>query len=244
MKTAEENIFEALEQGSWLEVFADDCTDDWRKQWALDGKKTSIYHNEKGMEIQAGPVHLEDASHAVLWTQQSFSGDIRIEYDYTRLDNISRGVNILYIQATGSGNGERVKDIHQWAHLREVPAMKEYFNHMNLYHISYAAHEPQANHVKDDYIRARRYVPQSSGLEGTDLEPDTFSTNLFAEGEVHHFTVIKRGNQLAMRIVNDSQTATFAWSNEGLPPIEEGCIGFRHMHQRMARYANIKIYTT
>ena len=51
---------------------------------------------------QAGPVPRENASHAVLWTKQSFAGDVKIEYEYTRTDDANQYVNILYIQATGS----------------------------------------------------------------------------------------------------------------------------------------------
>ena len=88
----------------------------------------------------------------VLWTKQSFKGDLKIEYDYTRLDNETRCVNILYIQATGSGEEPYVKDITEWNELRRVPAMKMYFDHMHAYHISYAA-------WRGDYIRGRRYLP-------------------------------------------------------------------------------------
>jgi hypothetical protein len=51
----------------------------------------------------------------VLWTKRSFAGDVRIEYDFTRLDTALEhtSVCILYIQATGVGNGEFARDIFE-----------------------------------------------------------------------------------------------------------------------------------
>ena len=77
----------------------------------------------------------------MLWTKQSFEGDIRIEYDYTRLDSMtaSTAVNILYIQATGLGTLESPTDIILSTKRREVPWMKSYFLHMNALHISFSS---------------------------------------------------------------------------------------------------------
>ena len=45
--------------------------------------------------------------------------------------------------------------------------MSMYFNHMNTYHISYAAYGNTDEPDKHDYIRARRYMPESgNGLKG------------------------------------------------------------------------------
>jgi hypothetical protein len=123
----------------WKQVFNDPCTGDWKKQWFLDGEVGKVTTGPDGMTLTAGPEFKNDAHHMVLWTKQSFEGDLKIEYDYTRLDNENRCVTILYIQATGSGKGAFAKDITKWNELRKVPAMRTYFNHMNTYHISYAA---------------------------------------------------------------------------------------------------------
>ncbi|MEG1686196.1 MAG: hypothetical protein RR319_09695, partial [Bacteroides sp.] len=72
-----------------------------------------------------------DADHTVLWTKQSFDGSLRIEYDYTRLDTINKFVTILYLFAEGSGIGSYSQDISTWDTLRRIPAMNEYFDHMN-----------------------------------------------------------------------------------------------------------------
>jgi hypothetical protein len=85
--------------------FSDPCTEDWEDNWFLDGNIATVENTENGMNFKAGPVNRNDAHHAVLWTKESFSGDVKIEYNYTRTDSQTVNVNILYIQATGTGKG-------------------------------------------------------------------------------------------------------------------------------------------
>jgi hypothetical protein len=176
----------------------------------------------------------------VLWTKDSFKGDLKIEYDYTRLDFEIRCVNILYIQATGSGKKPYSKDITEWNELRRVPAMKMYFDHMNTYHISYSAF-PNEGDDRQSYIRGRRYMPNKTGLKGTDLVPDYYPKGLFDPGVVHKITVIKKDRDLYMRIENYEQTYYCHMSNPYLPIITEGRIGLRQMFTRSARYKNFQI---
>jgi len=85
----------------WNLVFKDKCTKDWTKKWTLDGLIATVENSRKGMHFSAGPEAFNEAHHAVMWTKESFSGDIKIEYDYTRTDEATSRVTILYIQATG-----------------------------------------------------------------------------------------------------------------------------------------------
>jgi uncharacterized protein DUF1961 len=232
--------FAQLVAADWLEVLNDPGTKNWRKHWFLDGEIGTVTNTPKGMELRAGPEFKNDAHHMVLWTKDEFEGDLKIEYEYTRLDSATRCVTILYVQATGSGAGPYSEDILDWAELRKVPSMKTYFNHMNTYHISYAAY-PNANDETEDYIRARRYIPEAKGLKGTDLMPDYFRTGLFAPGVPHKITVIKHGQELFMLVRNDEKQMLCHWKNEAFPPIVEGRIGLRHMYTRSARYRDFRV---
>jgi hypothetical protein len=175
-------------------------------------------------------------------TNASFEGDVKIEYDYTRTDLEIRNVNILYIQATGSGEGPYAKDITEWNELRRVPAMKMYFNHMNTFHISYAAFPMVNDDPENDYIRGRRYVPKlGNGLSGTELSPGYYPDGLFLPGVEHHITVIKTGREILMRIENGEQEYVCRMSNPDLPAVTEGRIGLRHMFTRSARYRDFRI---
>ncbi|MEM1165334.1 MAG: DUF1961 family protein [Planctomycetota bacterium] len=227
----------------WNEVFFDDGTTDWRQHWFLDGDKARVSNDEAGMALRAGPIFGEDASHAVLWTNQSFAGDIKIEYEYTRLDDATKAVNIIYVLATGTGNDPYTEDLLDWAHLRRVPAMRLYFRNVNTYHISYAAFG-LTDDDQPDYVRARRYMPDlGRGLRGTALEPDTWDTGLFEPGVPHRITVVKSANDLFMHVRNPTDEQLFAWKTDTFPDITEGRVGLRHMYTRASRYKDFRVST-
>ena len=230
--------FETVVAGAeWAEAFSDSCTKDWKAKWFLDGEVGSVTNSPEGMTLTAGPEFKNDAHHMVLWTKDTFEGDLKIEYEYTRLDEATNCVTILYVQATGSGERPYAKDITKWSELRKVPAMKTYYNHMNTYHISYAANPG----TKKAYIRGRRYMPERQGLKGTQLKPDYSTPELFATGVKHHITVIKKDRDLSMRVENPDQVVYCHMTNPDLPVITAGRIGLRHMFTRSARYANFRV---
>ena len=234
--------FDAINSAHWQEVFSDSCTGNWKDFWTLDGLKATVTNSVAGMDFSAGAEWGNDESHAVIWTRRSFSGDIRVAFEYTRLDHAARGVNILYLLATGSGTEPYQKDIAAWSDLRQVSAMKTYFNHMNLYHISFAAYGNTNGDPASDYIRARRYLPETNrGLDGTDLPPDNFSTGFFQPGVPHAITVIRKGGELFMLVRAEGREMLYRWKTDAFPPIEEGRIGIRHMSTRSARYRHVRI---
>ncbi|MBT8051075.1 MAG: YesU family protein [Gammaproteobacteria bacterium] len=235
--------FERLNAQDWQELFFDSGTNDWRDRWFLDGLKATVSNGEAGMNFSAGPVPRENASHAVLWTQQSFLGDLKIEYEYTRTDEANQYVNILYIQATGSGEEGKAPDIAEWADQRTVPAMSAYWGNMHTYHISYAAYGREPVTDDYDYIRARRYRPDIMPKKnGPIFEPDVFErTGLFAPGVPHRITVIKQADELFMMIRNADKEYLAHWDTTGQPPVIEGRIGLRHMYTRSARYRDFRV---
>lgn len=233
--------FNQANDAQWVQVFADDCTGDWNDKWFLDGEIASVENSTDGMKLAAGPQFLNDAHHMVLWTKQEFSGDIKIEFNYTKLDFETRCVSILYFHATGSGDGPYAKDITKWNELRRIPAMKMYFNHMNLYHISFAAF-PNFGAEREQYIRGRRYIPSGAGLKNTDLIPDYFPQDFFEPGVKHHITVIKRSKEIFMRVENPAQTLVCKMSNPDLPDTNEGRIGLRQMYMRTALFSDVRVY--
>lgn len=237
------NEFERLSNAKGRLAFQDTCTGDWRDKWTLDGLKAQITHTDRGMQFAAGPTAGGETCHAVLWTKDVFAGDLKIEYDYTRLDTADKFVNILYVQATGSGKEPYKKDIAEWAELRSVAAMRLYFDHMNLYHLSYAAFGNQGGAPEADYIRLRRYMPETgNGLKGTELSPDHFGTGLFKTGVPHRITVIKRASEIFMHIRNDERDLLCHWQNDTLPPVGDGRIGLRHMCTRVSLYRDFSVY--
>lgn len=228
----------------WQTQMTDSCTEDWQKQWFLDGKKATIENTPEGMIYTAGPVNKENASHAVLWTKKSFEGNIKIEFDYMRLDDVFCNVNLLYILATGIGEGPYDKDISKWSELREEPAMGIYLRQMNLYHISYAAIREKNPPGKQHYVRARYYpITLSDEHHGTDFKPDYWNPGVFLTGKAYHVTAIKTEKYLFFHVVGDGEDKLFSWDHTRFPLINEGRVGIRHMAMRSSRYANVDIAT-
>jgi hypothetical protein len=93
----DEAAFTAALNGEWEAVFFDDCTGNYRDKWFLDGEIAAVRNRFDGMQLSAGPQPQNNAHHMVLWTQEEFSGDLKIEFEYTRTDFEAICVNILYI---------------------------------------------------------------------------------------------------------------------------------------------------
>lgn len=239
----EDATFTALMQQEWRDQFADDGTNDWTEKWFVDGLRADIRNTPDGMVFAAGPAPYDNGSHAVLWTKADFAGDIRIEFDYTRLDTITQFVNIIYIQATGKQAGPFTEDIADWSTLREVPSMNCYFDNMELLHISYAAFENKDD-KDEDYVRARRYPTRPDRqFNETDIPPDNFQTGLFRPGVTYRFTAIKTDEDLLFEVKNDNVRRLFHWPLGDVEPLAHGRVGIRHMWTRCSRYANIRIAT-
>jgi peptidoglycan/xylan/chitin deacetylase (PgdA/CDA1 family) len=231
----------AAAANEWETTFHDCGTKDWTENWFLDGKIAAVENTPYGMELRAGPRFGVNSHHMVLWTKDVFKGDLKIEFDYTRLDFAKRAVNIIYIQAQGSGPAPYESDIRAWRHLREAPTMSQYFNHMETYHVSFAAFANTWDD-NDGYLRGRRYVGRDQGLRGTELDPEYLvPESLFEPGVPHHISIIKRNRDLYLRIKREGLTYDAHFQNEPFGPILSGRIGLRHMFSRSARYQDISI---
>ena len=229
---------------SWQLQMSDPGTKNWQTHWFLDGELATVENSDKGMNFSAGSVNRDDAHHAVLWTKDSFSGDLKIEYDYTRTDDQVINVTILYIQATGIGEGQFDRDITKWRDYRKVPTMRKYYDNMNAIHISYAAFPMVNSDPENDYIRVRRYpATEKIKFEDTEVPPAFFKTGLFRPGVTYHLRWIKTANRLSLEVSGPEETQRYEWDLGAFPLITEGRIGLRHMFTRSARYRNFNVYT-
>lgn len=225
----------------WRQVFKDPATRNWQRKWFLDGLRATVINTPEGMVFSGGPQERDDACHGVLWTKQSFSGDLKVTYTYTRTDTRTRWVNILYLYATGAGNNP--VDITIWNHERIIPSMRTYFNRMNALHVSYATSGSENDKPADDYVRARRYpVPEGGRFPDTALTPDYSMTDLFKPGLPYQITVIAVADHLYFRVKGDGKERLFDWSIPEDLALREGRIGLRQMYTRSARYGNFKVW--
>ena len=241
-----------LEAHAWKEVFFDEGVGDaktgrwqdglWQKKWFLDGEIANVDNEKGGMHVHAGPRWKSQDHHMVLWTHQEFTGNLKIEYEFTRTDMEDIGsVILIYIQATGEGNEGFDKDITKWNDFRKIPYMKTYFQNMRLYHISYCTGSPFIPGNPADYVRARRYVPETNTLGGTALPQEYGDTGLWLPGETYQMTILKNDFEIVMKVDGAGKVSYFYFKNEQSPAITHGRIGLRHMYTRSARYKNFRV---
>jgi hypothetical protein len=225
-----EQRLQVLLQSPWQQVFSDPGTGDWRACWFLDGEKAQVSNSPEGLTLDASD------GYAVLWTEASFAGDLRLEYDFRRLDSLNEGVNIVYLQATGDGQEGHDANIKLWSAQRKQAAMRSYFQNMHTYHISYAAYP-------GDYLRGRRYLPLANqGLKGTELTGEIQPTGLFDDQRWIHVTILKQSKELLVRFVHPEKTVTCHMGNPDKPGIDRGRVGMRLMPGRRSQFKNLRIY--
>jgi hypothetical protein len=231
----------------WILQFEDLGEVPWQDNWFLDGRSAQVTNTQKGIRMIAGPEPKNDAHHAVLWTKQQFSGDVKIEYDFTKIDDMQTMVNILFIQATGIG-GEFAQDITLWSHRRQVPSMKFYFERMKLLHISYAAYGQVNDDPNYDYIRARAYpLHPTKGFKGMEITPSYFRTGLFKKDITYAMVIEKTKTKMTLSVkaknASDSSLQTFTWQLPERGQVDYGRIGLRQMYTRSSIYNNFRIYS-
>lgn len=238
--------FDILNQSKqWQLEFQDKGTKDWQSKWFLDGLQANIKNTKAGMLFNAGTTEGVDAAHAVLWTKKSFEGNLKMEYNFTRKDIKAKWAIILYLQASGIGIAPYLDDISKWNELREIPAMKTYFNNMKALHISYASFENDNIDSTKDYVRARQYpvLPGQNFNTTTEIPDPSFETGLFKTGETYKIVVIKTNEKLYFKVVGKNSSKLFSWNLKSNFSFHGGRIGLRHMATRSALYENILIYT-
>lgn len=242
-KQDKEDFTKQLQQ-QWQQVFYDSGSNNWQQQWFADGEQNTLKNSDAGLTFSSGDKEWDAAHHGVLWTKQSFSGDIKVTYQYTRHDTEHKWVNIIYLLATGTGEGEFDHDIYNWRHLRKVPAMKTYFNNMNLLHISYAAYGREDKGVGEDYVRARRYPLKPGQVFRTDtaFSGDYSNTGLFIPGVTYDITIIKNSDSLYMEVKGGGIEKLFNWDLSEFPKVTEGRIGLRHMWRKSVTYKHFSVY--
>lgn len=245
-QNTETKEFDILNQSKqWQLQFKDSGTKDWQTKWFLDGLQANIKNTKAGMLFNAGTTAGTDADHAVLWTKDSFKGNLKMEFNFCRKDTETKWAIILYLQATGLGVAPYVEDISKWNNLREIPAMKTYFTNMKALHISFASFENDNNDPKKDYIRVRQYpvLPGQNFNTTTEIPNAYFETGLFKTDETYKITVIKTREKLYFKVVGKNSSKLFSWNLKNHPELLEGRIGLRQMATRNALYSDFSIYT-
>ena len=204
--------YKVLASGNWQQVFTDDCTADWQKQWFLDGNFAKVLNNSEAMKIDTA------RGFAALWTKQEFEVDLRIEYDFKRDDDFfGQAVNIIYIQATGDSEEGYDEDITKWSDKRTTAKMSDYFLNMHTYHMSYAAYEKQGGKESED-IHMPRYLPQQNrAMKHSKMTGGYTQTDLFEDKQWVHVTIIKNTKEVFVEFKHPKKTLLCHFKNEDKP---------------------------
>lgn len=249
-------IFETANAIPWKLAFEDDGTKDLTEKWFKDGEKATVENTPEGMVYTSGQEDKDAESHTVLWTKDSFVGhQMKVEFDFVRLDEAFGPVCLLYMFATTRQDGysflgelsdENLPyDIYDWKDKRTVAHMGYYFQNMNLYSISFATGgvDPETGEHWDG-VRGRRYPTPKWGK----FNPDTLflvkyqNTGMFKKGKTYHLSFIKGEEHLMLKVVGEGEERIFHWPlNEFEVPVKDGRVGIRQMYTRISRYSNLKI---
>ena len=161
-----------------------------------------------------------------MWAKPIMRGDVRIEYDYTHMDDSPKPyVVIIFIQASGAGS--RPADISTWH--RPEAYYSIYHDEMNNYSITYDN--------SGGNVRARH----NAGFRG--LEKYHYK-NMFERNVTYHITIEKSGRYFAMSVknINSSAFHRFVFTAAASPVVEQGRVGLRQMKGRISRYKNFQIW--
>ena len=232
-------------------LFEDTMTENWEANWFVDGDLAVLEHQDGGLLFHSPTSGVSqkdknkyrekfDAHHAVLWTHKEFAGDIRISYEFTRME--TDWANLIYIQAQGIGKPPYDEDIYAWRELRGVSSMDKYFNYMNLLSLS----------LRDE-IRCKRYpwsdVAKDYDYEDTLVKPMVDHEGL-PDGKTYSVVIEKRKKSCLLQIREqgrDEYIVNYTWDlsdpsrKRKQPYVENGRIGFRQMGGNKVLYKNFKV---
>lgn len=234
--------FEKALNRNWELAFNHQNNTDWKENWFLDGQYARVTSTSGYFEINTEDYDNYKRIYAVLWTKPEFKGDLKIEYDFKKVDDFNKGVNIIYIQARGDGEKGFDQDISLWSDQRKTAAMSDYFLNMHTYHMSYAAFGNDLNVEYKDYIRGRRYLPlENRGMKNTVLDGEYKDSGLFYDHEWIHVTILKKDLEFMVKFEHPKKTMICHFKNNTQPVIHEGRIGLRLMPGRISHFKNFKV---
>lgn len=202
-----------------------------------DGTTARMSYTARGLDV----VSPAGTGQTVVWTKTAFDGDIKVEFDYTRLDTPVAGRNIASIVVLdGWGLTTRCRvdslvhpvDIKTWS--RPVANYDYYKFCMTDQTVSYDNLDLGTN--------PRMTIRQNPGYfdRGTIVPP------ALRTGVTYHLIVTRTGNTVLA--IAKQGAVTVASVTGVLDPArskvsKHGYVGFRQMASRHAAYRNIKIST-
>lgn len=230
---------------NWRLAFSDNGTGRWSDDWVLFGnpERISVTNGPDGMTFRAGDGTDANADHAILWSKRSFSGDLRVEWDYTVLDRYSSTIppngycSALMLYSSGAGTFGLPTELLAWPQqARQADTSGRYFHERTRgLQLNYAfVGDPRGNRFR---IRAN-----PGYLLGTESD----ETDFFRPGASYHVAVEKTGAVVGVKVAELSSGREFSttFADPLLQNYSSGRIGLRNMNRRESRYAKVRVYET
>lgn len=214
---------------SWTLAFDDPGSGGWSGKYDLHGPPCAQASNVGGIRLRS--CASEDDS-LILWTRQRFDGDMKVEYDYRILSNLSPTQEIASALLIGTGDGATglPADFAAWT----VPFDQGRYQNTNTLWMNYAYQNPASG----DPLRIR--LRRNPGYNNLGDAPPEFPFNV---GTTYHIVVEKVGSNFTVSVTGPSGTRSHTWSNSSIGGITGGYVGFRNMHFRETLISNVRIYT-
>ena len=84
-ESIEEKHFKQANSHEWKEAFSPSTEENWQDHWFLDGEDARVSATKDYLEINTQDHQKKKKKiYAVLWTQPSFEGDIKITYRFKK----------------------------------------------------------------------------------------------------------------------------------------------------------------
>jgi hypothetical protein len=223
-----------------------DLAPDWRINWVLhkDPKlKAKIEQLPNGVILRAAPYNytnkkIYDRSNIALWNKTLWTGDFRVEFDFTRLDNVARttgsGIGaMLYWHVLGrTGDPKHPPSIAAWpSKAADEDAYVRYTRGYRVTWSNFNTRAPQnSNEIRVRTFAFTRNYPTKVGGDSPAVFP-------FVRDQTYHMAIQRVGQVLT--VVVDGHTVT--WDDPAIARYNDGYFGIRHQTGRHARYENFTI---
>jgi hypothetical protein len=218
---------------------------DWRAGWALHKDSelgAGVDQLANGIVLRAADYAYDDRavyarSSVALWSRHAWAGDFRVEFDFTRLDDVARttgnGIGaMLYFHVVGAGDPHHPAELARWP---STQAREEaYVRHGRGFRVTWSnfnTEHPRNSH--EMRLRTFAFTTRYPERIGED-SPSRFT---FARGRTYRMAFERRGPRFAASVDGEA----FVWEDPAIARFGEGCFGLRHQPGRVARYENLAI---
>jgi hypothetical protein len=216
----------------------------WSTNWVLhkDPKLgASLTPIANGIILKAAPISTDSSvyqrSSIAIWNKNLWTGDFRVEFDFTRLDNTTKttgnGIGaMLYWHVVGKGDAAHPASIAQWP--SKAANEKTYIRYSRGYRVTWSnfnTQSPQNSHE----IRLRRFAFTTN--YPVQIGGDSPAKFFFEKDKKYHMILERSGSTFKVIVGTESHT----WNESVITLYNDGYFGIRHQPGRWGRYENFSI---